>query len=413
MQPLRALALVLAAGMVSCRGTAVESGAWLELGPLTTPADSPSAQPQLTATAEGAVLVSWLEKRGEQHRFRLARLPKGAPRWEPPVTIHDGPGYFANWADVPSIATTPDGMIAAHWLQISGSAKYAYDVRIRTSPDGGLTWSEPFTPHRDGTQTEHGFASFFPWANGGLAIAWLDGRELAPARERHDAGGDYGMAGQMTLRAASIDHGSAGEEMLVDSRVCDCCPTTAVRTSRGIVLAYRDRSPEEIRDIYVTRFESGRWTEGAPVSHDNWQIAGCPVNGPSISALDDRVALAWFAAPAEARVSVAFSSDGGVTFESPIRVDGGRPLGRVDVEMLPDGSVIVGWIEQLENGAEFRVRRVFADGRGSDPIAVAALAASRASGYPRMARSGDRLVFAWTGDGGVETAEGRVRVLVP
>ena len=411
MRPLRSLTLVLAAGVLACTvaalgcgGDPLDTGAWLTLEPLASPAPEGSAQPQLTAAPDGTIIVSWLEKRGQQHRFSLASLPKQAAGWQSPVTIDEGPEYFANWADVPSVAATPDGMIAAHWLRKSGPATYAYDVRIRTSLDGGRTWSEPFSPHRDGTKTEHGFASFFPWNGGRLAIAWLDGRETREAETNEDS--MEGMIGQMTLRTAPIEHGKPGDEMLVDGRVCDCCPTAAVRTSRGIVLAYRDRSPDEIRDIYVTRFENGRWTEGVPVWRDNWQIAGCPVNGPAISAIEDRVALAWFAAPTEGRVSIAFSKDGGATFEPPIRVDDGNPLGRVEVELLPDGSAVVGWIEQLDAGAEFRVRRVRAGGERSDPKTVAALAASRASGYPRLARSGDRLVFAWSGDRRVETAVG-------
>ena len=365
--------------------------------PLASPAPAGSAQPQLAVAGDGTVYLSWLEKAGEgAHRFRFATLAPGGSAWSAPATIHEGPGFFANWADVPSL-TISGGMIAAHWLQVSGSGKYAYDVKVRTSTDGGRTWSAPVTPHRDKTEAEHGFASFFPWPGGGdgqaaVGLAWLDGR----------------THGQMALRAAKISGEGAGEEMLVDDRVCDCCPTSAVRTSRGVALAYRDRSGDEIRDIYVSRFVDGKWTQGRVAVKDNWQIAGCPVNGPSMSASGDRVALAWFAAPeSRAHVSVTFSSDGAATFGPPVRVDGGNPMGRVDAELLADGSVLVGWIEQLESGAEFRARRVWPDGRLGEPMTVAPLAASRASGYPRIARSGTRLVFAWVGAGGVETSATR------
>jgi hypothetical protein len=411
---LRGLALLLSAGALSCNVGAVSScshppaggASWLEIQPLPIPEVSPSAQPQLTAAPDGGVVVSWLESRGEAHRFRLARLRHDHQGWEAPITIHEGRDFFANWADVPSVAAT-EGLIAAHWLQKSGPDTYAYDVKVRTSRDDGETWSEPFSPHTDGTKTEHGFASFFPWSGGALAIAWLDGRELTGADSRK--GEMAGVSGQMTLRAAPIDHGAAGAEMLVDGRVCDCCPTAAVRTSRGIVLTYRDRTADEIRDIYVTRFENGRWSEGTPVWRDNWQIAGCPVNGPAISARSDRVALAWFAAPAEGRVSVAFSDDGGVSFDAPIRVDDGRPLGRTDVEMLDDGRALVGWIEQVDDGAEFRLSAVSSGGERSAPVVVARLSASRASGYPRIARSGERLVFAWVEGGRVQAALGTLR----
>jgi hypothetical protein len=366
--------------------------------PLVSPAPAESAQPQLAVAPDGTVYLSWLEKVDTgSHRFRFATLAPDASAWSKPAMIHEGPGFFANWADVPSLTIGSGGLIAAHWLQVSGAGKYAYDVKVATSRDGGRTWSAPVTPHRDKTEAEHGFASFFPWPadrDGAAAVglAWLDGR----------------THGQMALRAARITADGAGEEMVVDDRVCDCCPTSAVRTSRGVALAYRDRSPDEIRDIYVSRFEDGKWSEGRVAVRDNWQIAGCPVNGPSMSASGDRVALAWFAAPeSKAHVSVAFSTDAAASFGAPVRVDGGNPMGRVDVELLADGSALVGWIEQLESGAQFRARRVWPDGRRGDALTIASLAASRASGYPRIARSGERLVFAWVGARGVETSVAR------
>ncbi len=69
----------------------------------------------------------------------------------------------------------PSGAIVAHWLQKSAASTYAYDVRLSYSTDDGKTWSPSFTPHHDGTPTEHGFASLFPMGEG-FGLVWLDGR---------------------------------------------------------------------------------------------------------------------------------------------------------------------------------------------------------------------------------------------
>jgi len=79
--------------------------------------------------------------------------------------------------------------------------------------------------------------------------------------------------------------------------------------------------------------------------------------------------------------------------------------------MLDDGSALASWIEQVEGAAEFRARHVGPEGPRGEPVRIASLPATRASGYPRMVRAGDRLIFAWTDAGDVtqvRTATGRL-----
>ena len=138
-----------------------------------------------------------------------------------------------------------------------------------------------------------------------------------------------------------------------------------------------------------------------------------PVNGPMLSARGRDVALAWFTARNdEGRAFVAFSQDAGRSFGAPIRLDDAGALGRVDVELTPDGSAIASWIEVAQQRAQFRVRRVEPSGARSPSATVSSLAGTRASGYPRLGLSGDELVFAWTenaqGASQVQTAVARV-----
>jgi hypothetical protein len=113
-----------------------------------------------------------------------------------------------------------------------------------------------------------------------------------------------------------------------------------------VVAAYRNRSDDEIRDIYVLRFEQGRWTEGAAVHADNWRIPGCPVNGPALSAHGRNVAIAWYTVKEDqGRAYAAFSRDAGRSFCTPIRLDDGGSLGRVDIQVLAEGSALATWIE--------------------------------------------------------------------
>lgn len=361
-----------------------------QLVPLESPAPPGSAQPQLAVGRDGAFILSWLETdAGGRTRFRYATRTRDA--WSPPVLVAEGTDFFVNWADVPSVVQLPGGRLAAHWLQKSGGdSPYAYDVRLRVSDDGGATWSAPITPHRDGTKTEHGFVSLFEAPGGALGLVWLDGRHMAAGHEGE---------GAMTLRAATLDAGRRlGHEHVVDDRVCECCPTTAVRAGDTVVVAYRDRGDSaEIRDIFVSRFVNGSWTPGRAVHRDGWLMPACPVNGPSLAADGRRVALAWFTAEGnEPRALVAFSDDAGATWGPPVRVDDGVALGRVDSELLPDGSALVAWIEFAEGQSAVRARRVRPDGTKDPSFEVAGVSGDRASGYPRMARSGGTVLFAWT-----------------
>jgi hypothetical protein len=159
---------------------------------------------------------------------------------------------------------------------------------------------------------------------------------------------------------------------------------------------YRDRSDAEVRDMSVVRFVGGRWSEPRPVARDGWEIHGCPVNGPAIAAAGARVAVAWFTAAGDrSRVNVAFSADSAETFGTPIAVDDGRPLGRVDVVMMPSGSALVSWLEQAQKGTEVRVRSVSPNGTRGQALTVADSSAARSSGFPRMVRSADEVVLAW------------------
>ena len=77
------------------------------------------------------------------------------------------------------------------------------------SRDEGKTWSQPLTPHHDGTKTQHGFASLFEMPNGALGLIWLDGR----------------VQQSMSVYFASFDAAwKQTAEASVNARVCECGP---------------------------------------------------------------------------------------------------------------------------------------------------------------------------------------------
>ena len=355
---------------------------------LPAPAAAGSGEPNLAVAPDGTVYLTWIEPAdGSAHRLRFATRRPGEV-WSAPRTITSGERWFVNWADFPALLPLRDGTLAAHWLARTGGGTYAYDVRVAVSHDGGATWSAGTAPHRDGTATEHGFVSFFPpEASHGAGLVWLDGRHTSGAS----------AVGAMALMHAPLaTDGSLGREEVLDPRVCDCCQTAAVAARGATVVAYRDRSSGEVRDVAVVRRVNGRWSEPMAVGGDGWTINGCPVNGPALAADGARVALAWFSAPNEqARVQLAVSGDAGASFGAPVRVDDGRPLGRVDVVLLAGGDVVVSWLEQAGGGAEVRARRLTSAGERGPALTLAASSEARSSGFPRLERSGREVIVAW------------------
>ncbi|MEO0559243.1 MAG: hypothetical protein AAF170_13785 [Bacteroidota bacterium] len=352
---------------------------------IATPAGPESGRPRLSATPDGGAILSWTQPASDQHLLRYAVWADTG--WSAPRTADTGSDWFVNWADTPGVIELPNGQTVAHTLVRQPAGGYAYDVRARLSTDGA-TWSDPITPHTDGLAAEHGFVSVVPVGDR-AGLVWLDGREQAGGHGHH--------SGSMTLRFATLGSNDAlANEAVLDDKVCDCCPTAAVATPNGLVVAYRDRTDSEIRDISVVRQLEGGWTEPVTVHPDGWEINACPVNGPALASQGDRVALAWYTGADSVGVKLAVSEDGGATFGPPVPIDDGDPIGRVSVALLPSGDSVVGWLERVEDDAVFRVRRIGLTGDRIETLDVATVSSGRDSGIPRIVAVEGRVLAAWT-----------------
>ncbi len=365
---------------------------------LETPTAQGSLAPNLARGADGSVVLSWIEPDGDQDALRFAVFEDD--HWRDTRTVVTGKDWFVNWADFPSVVPVSESLWAAHWLVRRAAGGYAYDVHAAFSNDSGNTWSEAFTPHTDGTDTEHGFVTMFP-SHVGVGMIWLDGRKMVNEYDDNDVG-----ASGMTLRAATFgaDFAPAGET-LVDNLICDCCQTDVALTSQGPVAVYRNRTVDEVRDIHLTRFVDGEWQPGTAVGDDNWEIPGCPVNGPVIQAAGSSIAVAWFSAGnLQPKVQVAWSDDAGRTLSEPVAVAAGGLLGHVGAAMLPAGDMAVTWLSNVGGGtAELHVRRVSAAGESGPDQVVAEATGIAPFSVPQVLLTGDSLLLAWTDRSGEDS----------
>ena len=336
--------------------------------------------PRFSTGYDDRLVLSWMERGTADSVLKHAALTDDG--FNAPREVTTESRMFVNWADLPSVTALSEDHWLAHWLRYSADKTYSYDVVVSQSFDGGNTWNEAITAHTDGTPTEHGFVSILRDANGALLV-WLDGRNTPDS--------------SMTLRSAVITpEGSRSSEQEIDNSVCDCCQTDIALAASGPIAVYRDRTSEEIRDIYVTRRLDGQWQPGTRLFADDWHIEGCPVNGPSIIADGERVAVAWFsAADDKPIVRVIFSSDSGKTFGDPIEIASGRVAGYVGLTAIDDAAVVVSWVAKGDAGANsVRLRQVSANGTAGTVVEAGQTNQLRV--FPQLAYADGYLYLAWT-----------------
>jgi len=212
------LSLLSALSLAGCARDAARTDAArtyaLRLETDSSPADSGAAEPNLSVGADGRALLSWLAPAADSTTALRFSTREASGTWSEPREVIRRNDLFVNWADFPSVVTLADGRLLAHWLQRNGTGRYAYEVRMAESRDGGLSWGERVTPHTPGIPAEHGFAAIMPTADSGAGIVFLNGG--AGAEDTHGAVMHLGYA---TWGA----QGCITAKAVIDHKVCDCC----------------------------------------------------------------------------------------------------------------------------------------------------------------------------------------------
>ena len=349
------------------------------------PSSINSSLPRLFSNGED-LLMSWIQNKDSIASLKYSKF--NGINWTAPTEIISGSDWFVNWADFPAIADN-NGSVLTNILKKSAEGTYTYDIHLQLYSKQKNTWKNNILLNQDGIKSEHGFVSMLPYNNDSFFVTWLDGRTLVGVPKENE---------QMTLRAAFIDaEGEISNDILLDDKTCECCNTAATMTANGPVVAYRDRSDTEIRDISIVRFVNGNWTAPKNVYQDHWEIPGCPVNGPAIDSFNDAVALAWFTAENDnPRIQVSFSENQGESFGLQYRVDNGNAIGRVDVVMIDQNNAVVSWMEPDGIDTLIQILKVSSNGEKNMPITITKTRSERSSGFPQLEVVGDKLYVAWT-----------------
>jgi len=353
------------------------------------PSGQDAIQANWTTTPDGSPLMSWVSNE-DDGSLNLVYSVRKSGQWSKPRMIVPNREFFRHPAELPGVIALADGTLLAHWVEQPEGADDAEFLWVSASHDG-VKWSKPLMAHKDRSMVQHGLASMVASGPKEASLMWLEALK--------------GEDGPVSLKRTIINSdGAVVREESLDNDVCACCPTAIVKTAKGLLVAYRDRTTANIRDIYVTRFENGKWTPSMNINPDNWKLNACPTNAAAVSAKGDRVAISWYtAAQGAPKVQMVFSSDDGATFTKPVLVSTATAYGYTSIALDDDGGALVSWLEKGGTDARIMVRKVDAKGVAG-PAAQVAQGNRKSLGYPKILRTGGETWIAWAGTDKVQTA---------
>jgi hypothetical protein len=338
-----------------------------------------------------------------------------------PVQLTSTPGDAqVNGEQPPRVALSGDG--AAPAIAVVWTAKGESGTTLRTvrSTDGGRTFSaSSLVPDTD-APGNRGWEAIGSGPGDRFFTVWLDHRKLAAPQESTLAGAHHHVHGATTetsapapasdgvamaqlsqLFVAPLD-GSASAQAITGG-VCYCCKTAIGASGNRLYLAWRHVYDGNMRDIAFTASSDGGRTFSTPVrvSEDQWQINGCPDDGPSM-AIDGkgRVHLVWptlvsrDGQPVKALFH-AVSPDGR-TFEprEPIPTEGQANHPQLTVNT--NGDLVVAWDESGGGSRHIVAAIGTLDGRGHPTFTRVEQDSPQVGSYPVVVPSSEGALMAWT-----------------
>ena len=300
-----------------------------------------AAEPSVANADDGTAYVAWVgHGAGKAADVWVARFDREGKRVGQPARVNPEAGAATAWrGDPPDVAVADDGTVYVAWTARAAETGHATTLYLSASSDGGLSFDAPVKVNDDAGAGVHGMHSLAVGRDGRVFLAWLDERNLAPhahemktggagasksgdsSSAKKSSGGMHGEQNREVFFAASADGGRTfSPNRRVASEACPCCKTALAVSGEGrVYLGWRQVLPGDFRHIAVASSADGGATFDAPVvvSDDRWELKGCPVSGPALTAgKGGSLRVLWYTAGEAGRPGLysSESGDGGRSF---------------------------------------------------------------------------------------------------
>ena len=373
---------ILALAVLVCACDKPEQSGWSE--PALLVPGGAAAAPMVAAAPDGR--IAWAIVSGEPNPGALLVSTGGEP-----VAIRDTLGPIEPHGEAPpKLAYGADGTLYALYVvarQVPGSVWPAYSLRVVKSRDG-KTFEPPTTVTRDTVFGAFNFHALHVADDGAVYVGFLRGEQ--------------GKSAAYLARSLDVAVSWEPAVRLEPGEACPCCRTAIASHGDGNVFtAWRTVLPGDVRDIVVTRSadRGSSWTTPKRVHDDNWVFPGCPHAGPALMADSAGVLHAawWTAATGRGGVYYAQSTDGGVSFSTPVHIDPqDHPrAAHPQLAIGGNGTVFIAWERYDDQGAQVFSRVSRDAGKTFEPSEKLS-ASMLVSGFPVVALSKDSVLVAWS-----------------
>jgi hypothetical protein len=356
--------------------------------------------------------------------FAISR--DGARTFSQPVRVNIEAGQVSvNGEQPPRVALIPGSGASLNVVVVwTGKGPQGTQLLTATSRDGGRSFGPTNRVPDTDAPGNRGWENVAADGNGRLHVVWLDHRALAKdgaqmAMSHHDtshaASADsdgvaqaqqsklyYGVLGPS---APSSTSAIASAPRSITGGVCYCCKTAITPfAANSVALAWRHVYPGNFRDIAFTISRDGGRTFAPPVrvSEDQWQLEGCPDDGPAMG-VDGAgtIHLVWptlvtgNGKEATTGIFYARSSDGR-RFTPRIKVPTEGTPHHPQLAVRSNGSIALAWDELVDGTRRIAFGAGTVERDGQIAVNRQSLSGTEPGIYPALAAVPGAVVVAWT-----------------